>query len=53
MGKEEIQDFFCLVGDSLNFFYRNVMGSSLRFVRLLSKSVNSIGCLGGKKGQFL
>ena len=53
MGKEEIQDFVCLVADSWNFFYRNVLFSSpLRFVRLLSKSVNLIGCRGGKKGLF-
>ena len=24
MGKEEIDNFFCLIGDILNFFYRNV-----------------------------
>ena len=24
MGKEEIDNFFCLIGDILNFLYRNV-----------------------------
>ena len=24
MGKEEIDNFFCLIGDIWNFFYRNV-----------------------------
>ena len=53
MGKEEIQDFFCLVGDSWNFFLQKcLLSSPLRFVRLLSKSVNLIGCRGSKKGQF-
>ena len=53
MGKEEIQDFFCLVGDSWNFFSQKcLLCSPLHFVRLLSKSVNLIGCRGGKKGQF-
>ena len=53
MGKEEIQDFFCLVGDSWNFFLQKcLLSSSLRFVRLLSKSVNLNGCRASKKGQF-
>ena len=54
MGKEEIQDFFCLVGDSWNFFLQKcLLSSPLCFVRLLSKSVNLIGCRGSKKGKFL
>ena len=53
MGKEEIQDFFCLIGDSWNLFLQKcLLSSPLSFVRLLSKSVNLIGCRGGKKGQF-
>ena len=53
MGKEEIQDFFCLVGEGWNFFLQKcLLSSPLRFVRLLSKSVNLIGCRGSKKGQF-
>ena len=53
MGKEEIDNFFCLIGDIWNFFLQKCLSRSpLRFIRLLSKSVNLIGCLGGKKGQF-
>ena len=29
-----------------------LLSSPLRFIRLLSKSVNLIGCRPGKKGQF-
>ena len=33
MGKEEIQDFFCHVGDSWNFFFQKcLLSSPLRFV---------------------
>ena len=53
MGKEEIDNFFCLIGDIWNFFLQKCLLSSLlHFIRLLSKSVNLIGCRGGKKGQF-
>ena len=37
MGKEEIDNFFCLIGDIWIFFYRNVyffLSSPLRFIRL-------------------
>ena len=52
MGKEEIDNFFCLIGDIWIFFTEMFMSSPLRFIRLLSKSVNLIGCRRGKKGQF-
>ena len=53
MGKEEIDIFFCLIGDIWNFFLQKcLLSSPLRFILLLSKSVNLIGCRGGKKGQF-
>ena len=53
MGKEEIDNFFCLVGDILIFFLQKcLLSSPLRFIRLLSKSVNLIGCWGCIKGQF-
>ena len=53
MGKEEIDNFFCLIGYIWNFFLQKCLFSSpLRFIRLLSKSVNLIGCRCGKKGQF-
>ena len=53
MGKEEIDNFFFLIGDIWNLFLQKCLLSSLLcFIRLLSKSVNLIGCRGGKKGQF-
>ena len=53
MGKEEIDNFFCLIGDILNFFsQKGLLSSPLSFIRLLSKSLNLIGCRCGKKGQF-
>ena len=58
MGKEEIDNFFCLIGDIWIFFYRKkniqkcLLSSPLRFIRLLSKSVNLIGCGHSEKGQF-
>ena len=53
MGKEEIDKFFCLIGDIWIFVLQKcLLSSPLRLVRLLSKSVNLIGCRGGKKGQF-
>ena len=53
MGKEEIDNFFCLIGDILNFFLQIcLLSSSLCFIRLLSKSVNLIGCLPAKRVNF-
>ena len=53
MGKVEIDNFFCLIGDILNVFLQKcLLSSPLRFIGLLSKSVNLIGCRGGKKGRF-
>ena len=52
MGKEEIDYFFCLIGDIWIFLQKCSLSSPLRFIRLLSKSVNLIGWPGGKKGQF-
>ena len=53
MGKVEIDNFFCLIGDILNFFLQKcLLSSPLRFLLLLSKSVNLIGCRGGKKGRL-
>ena len=52
MGKEEIDIFFCLIGDIWIFLQKCLLSSPLRFIRILSKSVNLIGCRGGKKGQF-
>ena len=53
MGKEEIDNFFCLIGDIWIFFlHKCLLSSPLSFIRLLSKSVNLIGCRHGKNGQF-
>ena len=53
MGKEEIDNFFFLIADIWNLFLQKcLLSSPLPFIRLLSKSVNLIGCRGGKKGQF-
>ena len=52
--KEEIDNFFCLIGDIWNFFFQKcLLSSPLSFIRLLSKSVNLIGCRCGKKGPFV
>ena len=53
MEKEEIDNFFCLIGDILKKkIQKCLLSSPVRFIRLLSKSVNLIGCRHGKKGQF-
>ena len=53
MGKEEIGNFLCLIGDIWNFVLQKcLLSSPLHFIRLLSKSVNLIGYWRGKKGQF-
>ena len=54
MGKEEIDNVFCLIGDIWNFFLQKcLLSSALHFILLLSKSVYLIGCRRGKKGKFL
>ena len=53
MGKEEIDNFFCLIANVWNFFLQKcLLSSPLHFIQLLSKSENFIGCRRGKKGQF-
>ena len=52
MGKEEIDNFFCLIGDIWIFLQKCLLSSPLRFIRLLSKSVNLIGFRCSIKGQF-
>ena len=52
MGKEEIDHFFFLIVDICIFLQQCLFSSFLRFIRLLSKSMNLIGCRGGKKGRF-
>ena len=51
MGKRG--QFFLSHWGYLEFFLQKcLLSSPLRFIRLLSKSVNLIGCQLGKKGQF-
>ena len=52
MGKEEIDIFSVSLGIFGFFLQKCLLSSHLRFIRLLSKSVNLIGCRGDKKGQF-
>ena len=53
MGKEEIDIFFLFHWVYLEFFLQKcLLSSPLRFMQLLSTSVNLIGCRRGKKGQF-
>ena len=53
MGKVEIDNFFLSHWGYLDFFLQKcLLSSPLRCIRLLSKSVNLIGCRRGKKGQF-
>ena len=52
MGKEEIGHFFFLIVDICIFLQKCLFSSPLPFIRLLSKSVNLIGCRGRKKGRF-
>ena len=52
MGKEEIGHFFLSHCGYLYFLQKCLFSSPLHFIRLLSESVNLIGCRGGKKGRF-
>ena len=53
MGKEEIDIFFVPLGIfGIIILKKCLLSSPLRFKRHLSKSVNLIGCRGGKKCQF-
>ena len=53
MGKGEIDNFFCLIGDIWKKnLQKCLLSSPLRFIRLLSKSVNLIGCRRSEKGSI-
>ena len=49
MGKVVI-DIFCFNGDIWGKKQKCLLSSTLRFIRILSKSLNLIGCHGDKKG---
>ena len=47
MGKVEIGNFYCLIGDNrIIFLQKCLLNSSSHFIRLLSELVNLIGCGG-------
>ena len=47
MGKEEIGNFYCLIGDNrILFLQKCLLNSSSHFIRLLSELLNLIGCRG-------
>ena len=47
MGKVEIGNFYCLIGDNrILFLQKCLLTSSPHFIRLLSDLLNLIGCQG-------
>ena len=53
MGKVEIGNFYCLIGDNrILFLQKCLLNSPPCFIRLLSKSLNLIGWRGNIKGKF-
>ena len=52
MGKEEIDIFSVSLGIFGFFLQKCLLSSPLHFIRLLSKSLNLIGCRRDKKGKF-
>ena len=53
IGKVKIDNFFCLNGDIWNLFLQKcLLSSPVRFIWLLSKSLNFIGCQGDKRVNF-
>ena len=53
IGKEEIDNLFCLNGYIWNYFFQKcLLSSPLRFIRLLTKSINLIGCRVAKRVNF-
>ena len=47
MGKVEIGNFYCLIGDNrVLFLQKCLLNSSSHFIRHLSESLNFIGCRG-------
>ena len=47
MGKVEIGNFYCLIGDNrILFLHKCLLNSFSHFIRLLSELLNLIGCRG-------
>ena len=54
MGKVEIGNFYCLIGDKrILFLQKCLLNSSSHFIRLLSELLNLIGCRGNINSEFL
>ena len=52
MGKVEIGNFYCLIGDNRILFLKKCLLNSSPVIRLLSDSLNLIGCRGNVKVNF-
>ena len=53
MGKVEIGNFYCLIGDNKILFLKKcLLNSSSHFIRLLSELLNLIGCWGNINSEF-
>ena len=54
MGKVEIGNFYCLIGDNrILFLQKCLLNSSSHFIRLLSELLNLIGCRSNINSSFL
>ena len=52
MGKVEIGNFYCLIGDNRILFLQKCLLNSSPLLRLLLDSLNLIGCRGNVKSEF-
>ena len=53
MGKVEIGNFYCLIGDNrILFLQKCLLNNSSHFIRLLSELLNLIGCRGNIISKF-
>ena len=52
MGKVEIENFYCLIGDNRILFLQKCLLNSSPLLRLLLDSLNLIGCRGNVKSEF-
>ena len=52
MGKVEIGNFYCLIGDNRILFLQKCLLNSSPLLRFLLDSLNLIGCQGNVKSEF-
>ena len=53
MGKMEIGNFYCLIGDNkILFLQKSLLNSSPLFIRLLSELLKLNGCRGNINNEF-